>query len=150
MPNGQTVDERIARQGSIRPLVLLSIDDDDLRAKFAYELTGSGFDVTVIPVVSARRPIAGRRPDVIVAALNSQSGIDSLSSRTLVGDPGARGVPVVAIAPDLSEVMCDVARREGCVAICLTTCTGAALAIGLRAVLEPIDAFSRTTTQTFG
>jgi hypothetical protein len=134
MPKRHRVDERVARQGLIRPLVLLSIPDDELRARFAYGLTARGFDVTMTKVRTVRHQFASCRPDVIVAALNIQDGVGGLSD--IHGrDPGARSVPVVAVAPDVSEATRDIARREGCVAVCLTTCSGAALAMGLRAVL---------------
>jgi hypothetical protein len=143
MLKSHRVDERDTRQGSIRPLVLLSIADDEVCAKFAYELTASGFDVTVTHV-AARRVLPARRPDVIVAGLDTRSGNGRLSGSLLVSPSGAPGVPVVALAPDVSDVTRDVARREGCVAVCLTTCTGTALARGLRAVLERTP-FSRST-----
>ena len=148
MPKSHPLDERLARQTSIRPLVLLAIDNDEIRARFAYELTASGFDVAITPV-AARRIFPARRPDVIFAALDTQSGHVGLSASLLHSDP-ARSVPVVALAPDASAVTRDVARHGGCVAVCLTTCTGAALAMGLRAVIERRDAVSRGTAQTFG
>jgi DNA-binding response OmpR family regulator len=133
MTNGQSIDERIVRQASNRPLILLSIDDDDVCAKFAYELTAYGFDVAVTQVLAARHQGAARRPDVIVAALRIQTGIGGLSSHNLGGHPG---VPVVAVAADVGQATRHIAQREGCVAVCLTTCSGVALARGLRAVLE--------------
>jgi DNA-binding response OmpR family regulator len=146
MPKSHRVDEGDIRQGAIRPLVLLSIADDELRARFAYELTASGFDVTVTHV-TLRRTFTARRPDVIVAGLDTQSGNGSLSASLPDSDSS---VPVVALVPDVSDVTRDVARREGCAAVCLTTCTGTALAMGLRAVLQRTDAVSRTATRTFG
>jgi DNA-binding NarL/FixJ family response regulator len=144
MTNGRSADERIVRQASNRPLVLLSIDDDELRAKFAYELAAYGFDVAVTHVLAARHECAARRPDVIVAALKIQTGIGDLSAHNLAGDPCARGVPVVAVATDVGEATRHIAQREGCIAVCLTTCSGVALAMGLRAVLEGRNAFDRT------
>jgi CheY-like chemotaxis protein len=150
MTNGQSIDERIVRQASNRPLILLSIDDDELRAKFAYELTAYGFDVAVTQVVAARHQSAARRPDVIVAALKIQTGIGGLSAHNLASDPGARRVPVVAVAADVGEATRQIAQREGCVAVCLTTCSGVALAMGLRAVLERMNAFDRTEDSNGG
>lgn len=148
MPKSHPVDGRIARPRSIRPLILLAIDDDELRARLAYELTASGFDVTMTDS-AARRMFPALRPDVIVAALDTQSGAGTLSAG-LPDNGSARSVPVVALVPDVSAVTRDVARHQGCVAVCLTTCTGAALAMGLRAVIERTDAFSAGTPQTFG
>jgi hypothetical protein len=143
MPRSHRFEDRLAGQGPTRPLVLLSIDDDELRARFAYELTASDFDVTVTHVASGS--FAARRPDIIVAVLDIQRGAARLAARLSHGN-GARPVPVVALAPDVSDVTRDVARREGCVAVCLTTCTGATLAIGLRAVLSRTNPFPWSTS----
>lgn len=136
----------MTRPTSIRPLILLAIDDDELRARFAYELTASGFDVTMTDV-AAHHMFTAPRPDVIVAALDTQSGNGGLSAN-LPDSGSARSVPVVALVPDVSAVTRDVARHQRCVAVCLTTCTGPALAMGLRAVIERTDAVSRGTPQT--
>lgn len=144
MPKSHPADERFARPRSIRPLILLAIDDDELRARLAYELTASGFDVTMSRI-AARRMFAARRPDVIVTGLDTQSGNGGQSACLTDSNCAGPSVPIVALVPDVSDVTRDVARREGCVAVCLTTCTGTALAMGLRAVLDRTAAFRRST-----
>jgi CheY-like chemotaxis protein len=135
MSNAANAGERLSGRDSSRPLVLLVVDDDELSAKFAYTLEASGFDVVMPEDEAPVRTRAGR-PDVIVAALFTRSGAGGLSARVVSSDPGARGVPVVAVAANVSDGTRELARREGCAAVCLTTCSGAALAMGLRAVLD--------------
>jgi hypothetical protein len=131
MPNAESVDDRLLRRTPIRPLVLLAIDDDNVRARFAYELAGCGFNVAVTAPVAAR-------PSIIVATLSVEQRGGGLPAeiRTGEGDPRFRGVPVIAIARDASGSTRDLARRQGCVAVCVMTCSGATLAAGLRAVLD--------------
>jgi hypothetical protein len=129
MPNAQRVDDRLLRRTPIRPLVLLAIDDDDVRARFAYELNAFGFDVAVMAPTAAR-------PSIIVATLSTENRGGGLSEETRTSDPRFRGVPVVGIAPDASNATCDLARRQGFVALCVTTCSGATLVAGVRAVLD--------------
>ena len=129
MPNAQRVDDRLLRRTPIRPLVLLAIDDDVARARFAYELSASGFDVALFVPTAAR-------PSIIVAALSPENRGGGLPAEIRTGDPRFRGIPVIAIAPDASPTTRNLARREGCVAVCITTCSGATLAAGLRTVLD--------------
>jgi CheY-like chemotaxis protein len=135
MPNADSIDDRRSRQGPIRPLVLLVLDDDEVRARFAYQLTASGFDVAVTEVAAGlRHPVD--RPDVIVAALSAARPGGGLSVGILADDPRLRGIPVVAVAGDASDTTRDLARQEGCAAMCVTTCSGATLGAGIRAVLD--------------
>jgi DNA-binding response OmpR family regulator len=129
MPNAQRVDDRLLRRTPIRPLVLLAIDDDDVRARLAYELNASGFNVTLTTPTAAR-------PSIIVATLSVENRGGGFPAGTRAGDPRFRGVPVIAIAADASHATRDLARRQGCVAVCVTTCSGATLAAGMRAVLD--------------
>jgi DNA-binding response OmpR family regulator len=105
-------------------LVLLAIDDDEVRARFAYQLATAGFEVAVAEAKDPR-PTAPR-PDVIVAAL-------SVGRPT---DPHLRGIPVVAVTDDTSDTTRDRARQEGCAAVCVNTCSGTALGAGIRALLH--------------
>lgn len=134
MLNTASGAEHLFRHGAGRPLVLIVMDDEQLRATFAYQLTASGFDVVVIGVAAIE--IAARRPDVVVAALADERETGGLSARILRTDPRAHGVPIIAVAADVSDATRNLARREGCAAVCLATCTGSALATGLRAVLD--------------
>jgi hypothetical protein len=131
MPNAESVDVRLFRRMSIRPLVLLAIGDDDVRARFAYELNAFGFDVAVMAPTAAR-------PSIIVATLSAENRGGGLPADIRTGDPRFRDVPVIAIASDASNATRDLARREGCVALCVTTCSGATLAAGMRAVLDRV------------
>jgi hypothetical protein len=40
------------------------------------------------------------------------------------------------VAADLDDTTRNVARRHGCAAVCLATCSAAALAAGIHAVLD--------------
>jgi hypothetical protein len=109
--------------------VLLAIDDADVRARFAYELNASGFNVELtVPTAT--------RPSIIAATLSIENRGGGLPAEIRTGDPRFRGVPVIAIALDASNETRDLARRQGCVAVCVTTCSGATLAAGMRAVLD--------------
>jgi hypothetical protein len=129
MPNAESVDDRLLRRTPIRPLVLLAIDDDDVRARFAYELNASGFNVAMTASLTGR-------PAIIVATLSIENCGGGLPADIRTGDPRFRGVPVIAIAPDASSTTRDLAQRHGCAAVCVTTCSGATLAAGMRAVLD--------------
>jgi len=128
MPNARRVDDRLLRLTPIRPLVLLAIDDDDVRARFAYELNASGFNVAVTASTVAR-------PSIIVATLSADRG-GGLPAEIPASDPRFCGVPMIAIAPDASSAMCNLARGQGCVALCVATCSGATLVAGMWAVLD--------------
>ena len=135
MPNAGRVDEcRSGRSGT--PLVLLAMDDDELCATFAYALIASGFDVAVTSIAASDGASASRPPDIIVATLPIPSGANGGAAGIWWSDTRLPGTPVVAIAADVSAATRDTARRLGCVAVCLSTCSGSTLATGLRAVLD--------------
>lgn len=134
-PDADSLDDRRLRPDPIRPLVLLAIDDDEVRARFAYQLTVSGFDVALTEVATSLSQ-AVHRPDVIVAAFSAGRPGGGLSVGTLANDPRLQGIPVVAVAPDASDTTRDLARQQGCAAVCVTTCPGSALGAGIRAVLH--------------
>jgi hypothetical protein len=133
LADADSIDDIGSRPVSIRPLVLLAIDNDEVRARFAYDLTASGFDVAMTGFAAGLR--RANRPDVIVAALNARWSRRDLSVGHPSTDRHLLGIPVVAVAGDASATTRDLARREGCAAVCLSTCSGAALAAGIRAVL---------------
>jgi len=129
-PAAHSIGSHLSHSVAIRPIVLLALHDDDVRARFAYQLAALGFDV-VMDMTSARRDAC--RPDVIVAELAAApsgfaTGIGSEDGRL-------RAIPVVAVAEDVSDVTRAIARRRGCAAVCLATCSAAALAAGIHAVL---------------
>jgi len=104
---------------SIQTLVLLAIADDEVRARFAYQLAAFGFNV-------ATDVVRDRRPDVVVADL----------TRNVSDEQRLAGIPVVAVVDDVGDTTRTLARHGGAAAACLSTCTGAALAAGLRALLR--------------
>jgi hypothetical protein len=114
---------RPPRRDSIRPLVLLAVADDEVRARFAYELAAFGFNVMTDIATDL---VHGRRPDVVVADL----------AGNVSNERWPAGIPAVAVVDDVGDSTRALARDRGCSAACLTTCTGAALAAGLRALLR--------------
>jgi DNA-binding response OmpR family regulator len=132
-PDADSLEDRPSQPGSSRPLALLVVDDDDLRARFAYQLTVSGFDVDVRDAADLRH--TAHRPDVIVAALSSAWPGGRLPPG-IADDPRLRGIPVVAITEDSRQITRELARQRGFAALCLTSCSGAALSAGIRAVLD--------------
>jgi hypothetical protein len=129
-PEADSIDPRLSRSVAIRPLVLLALHDDAVRARFAYQLTALGFDVVTHETANLRDTC---RPDVIVAELTAapSGGGPGIGS----GGERLRAIPVVAVADDVSDMTRTVARRHGCAAVCLATCSTAALAAGINAVL---------------
>lgn len=118
---------------SARPIVFLAVSDRQVRATHAYVLSAAGFDV-VMPGATGGA-FSARRPDVVLIDLRELREDRSHSAHSWVR--GWRGdVPIVAIAPDVERSSCELARRIGCAAVCLVTCSAEVLAAGLRAVLE--------------
>jgi hypothetical protein len=126
------IGPRPSSRVAIRPIVLLALGDDDVRARFAYQLAALGFDV-VTHVNPERHGTC--RPDVIVAGLAAAPSVGAASSGIGSGDDRLRGIPVIAVADDVSDMTRTIARRRGCAAVCLATCSAATLAAGIRAVL---------------
>ena len=117
----------------VRPVVLLAIRDQPARAAHAYMLSAVGFDV-VIPDVTG---VAFSRlnPDIVLVDLLEFHEDADRSTKNFISDlPGE--VPIVALAPEVGRSSCEYARRAGCAAVCLTTCSAEILSAGLRAVLE--------------
>jgi hypothetical protein len=125
-----SINPRLSHSVAIRPIVLLALHDDGVRARFAYQLTAVGFDVvTQMPPELCDTC----RPDVIVAELTAAPSDDAPSSGC--GDERLRAIPVVGVADDVSDTTRTIARRRGCAAVCLATCSATALAAGIHAVL---------------
>jgi DNA-binding NarL/FixJ family response regulator len=129
--HADSIDARPSRRDTIRPIVLLAIEDDEVRARFAYQLTASGFDV----VTDIANLLHAYRPDVVVAEFDGTrpSGGSSIAN---VSNDRLRGIPVIAVADDVSDITRTVARQGGCAAVCLTRCSSTALAAGIHAVLD--------------
>jgi hypothetical protein len=129
-PNADRIDARPSRIAAVRRTVLLALHDDEVRARFAYQLTALGFDVVTQMTAELCDTC---RPDVIVAELTAEpsGGAPGIGSR----DERRRAIPVVAVADDVSDMTRAIARRHGCAAVCLATCSAAALAAGIHAVL---------------
>jgi CheY-like chemotaxis protein len=119
----------------IRPVVMLAVDDEDARAAYTYALAANGFDV-MIPNGAAAPHEHIEHPSVIVVGVSIEGGDDWLRVRTFKREARTREVPIVAVVADAAAGTRERARREGCAALCLTTCPPAVLASGLRAVLE--------------
>jgi DNA-binding NarL/FixJ family response regulator len=130
-PDADSIGPRLSSSAAVRPIVLLALQDDDVRARFAYQLTALGFDVLTQVTVDLRNSC---RPDVIVVELTAaQSG--SAPSNGIASGERLRTIPVVAVADDVGDTTRNIARRHGCAAVCLATCSAAALAAGIHAVL---------------
>jgi CheY-like chemotaxis protein len=111
---------------------MLAVDNEDARAEYTYALAANGFDVT-IPHGAA---VPYEHPCVIVVDVSVERGDGWLRVRTFKREALTGEVPIVAVVADAGAVTQERARREGCAALCLTTCPPAVLASGLRAVLE--------------
>jgi|SRR5579862_8057767 len=135
MPHGVRVDDQLPLE-PLRPQVMLALEDTALRARLAYELTAFGFNVALTDI-EERRPLSDDdTPDVIIVHLSARPGSGYESGRPFRDAARFRGVPVVAVAADVDGATRDLARRLGCAAVCLSTCSGDVLARGVRAVLD--------------
>jgi CheY-like chemotaxis protein len=134
MDSLDTFDEHRPRQSPVRPLVVIAIDDEELRAEYAYTLSASGFDVTT--TLMWRASFCQKRPDIIVVDVANEDGDGWTFVQDLKRDRSTRDISIVALAPDAGAATCDRARREHCAALCARTCPAGVLASGLRAVLE--------------
>ncbi len=129
-PAAESIDPRLSSSVAIRPVVLLTLHDDDVRARFAYQLAALGFDVVTHVTPDLRDAC---RPDVVVAELAAAPS--DFAPGIGAGDERFRGIPVIAVADDVSDMTRTIAQRRGCAAVCLATCSAAALAAGIHAVL---------------
>jgi DNA-binding NarL/FixJ family response regulator len=115
-----------------RPVVLLAIVDQHVRATRAYVLAAAGFEVMIPDAIGAA--FSTRRPDIVLIDLGDPGEDADQSAKNFIRD--LRGdVPVVGLVPNVENSSCDRARRVGCTAVCLSTCPANVLASGLRAVL---------------
>jgi CheY-like chemotaxis protein len=131
-PDADSIVAAPSARAAVRPIVLLALKDDDVRARFAYQLTALGFDV----VTQGTAGLEGAcRPDVIVAELTASRAGGAPSTGLASADARLRAIPVVAVADDVSDTTRNIARRRGCAAVCLATCSASALAAGIHAVL---------------
>jgi len=120
-----------------RPIVVLAIDDDQIRAMCALAVTLAGFDVIAAERATTVRPDGwAPRPDLVVADVSSDSWHGWAFVRALKRDDRTSDIPVVAMAADLGAATRERARREGCAAVCPKTCPADVLASGIRAVLN--------------
>jgi DNA-binding response OmpR family regulator len=117
----------------IRPVVLLAICDQHVRAAHAYVLSAAGFDVAIADATGAA--FSTLRPDIVLIELTDLHEDAYQSARNLIRDAGGN-VPMVALVPEVGSSSCEHARRAGCAAACVATCSAEVLAAGLRAVLE--------------
>jgi hypothetical protein len=131
-PDADRIGTRLSCSAAVRPVVLLALQDDDVRARFAYQLIALGFDVVIHPTADRQN---SRRPDVIVVELTAAQSGGAPFNGTTSGDDAFRAIPVVAVADNVSDTTRNIARRHGCAAVCLATCSAAALAAGIHAVL---------------
>jgi hypothetical protein len=130
--DGDTLGTGRSRPAAARPIVLLALQDDGLRARFGYQLTALGFDVVIQTTADWRDNC---RPDVIIAELTA-APLDAGHSEDIAsGDERLRVIPIVAVAADVDDATRNIARRHGCAAVCLANCSAAALAAGIHAVL---------------
>jgi len=127
------------RLSSVRPLALLAVDSDEIRAEYMFALSATGFDVDAYDAAPHRSSSPNDRPSIIVVDVSAERGGGWLLVQKLKRDPGTRNIPVVALVAVVGVEALEHARREGCVAVCLATCPPPALAAALRAVLERAD-----------
>jgi len=117
----------------VRPLVVLAIEDEAVRAACAYALAAAEFDVTTIDAPTAWPGDASRVVVVADVSAESESGWRLVAE--LKRRDAACGIPIVVLAADTGPKTRARARRERCAAIVAKTCPPNLLASGIRAVL---------------
>jgi DNA-binding NarL/FixJ family response regulator len=96
-------------------------------------LSAVGFDVVIPDATGAA--FSRLNPDIVLVDLLELHQHADRSATNFIRDlPG--DVPIVALAPEVGRSSREYARRAGCAAVCLTTCSAEILSAGLRAVLE--------------
>jgi CheY-like chemotaxis protein len=127
------------RDDSGRPLVLVTSNNDQRRAMYAYVLSAQGFDVMIasgpLLVPSRTRDITAR-PDLILVDVAGNGDDDWTLMGIVRSHPGIEDVPIIALTSDIGPSARARARREGCAAVCARTCQAPTLVAGLRAVLD--------------
>jgi DNA-binding NarL/FixJ family response regulator len=136
MPEAETLPYLLP-DSTARPVVVLAIDDDHVRATCALAVTLAGFDVMA---VDRANTVYGDpwppRPDIVVADVSPGSRHGWTFVRALKRDERTSDIPVVAMAVDLGAATRERARREGCAAVCPKTCPAEVVAAGIRVVLN--------------
>jgi DNA-binding NarL/FixJ family response regulator len=117
----------------VRPIVLLAVTDQQLRAAHAYALCAAGFEVVIPDATGAA--FSTLRPDIVLIDLTDLHNGVYHNAQSFIWDLLGE-VPIVALVPEVGRSSCELARRAGCAAVCLVTCSAEVLAAGLRAVLE--------------
>jgi DNA-binding response OmpR family regulator len=116
-----------------RPVVLLAIVDQHVRATHAYVLSAAGFEVVIPDAIGAA--FFTRRPDVVLIDLTDPGEDADQSAKNFIRD--LRGDdPIVGLVPNVERSSCERARRVGCTVVCVSTCPANVLAASLRAVLR--------------
>lgn len=132
MLNANSLDAR-ANALPVRPVVLLAIRDQAVRAAHAYVLSAVGFDVVLPDATGAA--FSTLNPDIVLIDLMDLHEDADRRAKNFVRDvPG--DVPIVALAPEVGRSSCEHARRAGCAAVCLERCSAEVLAAGLREVIQ--------------
>lgn len=127
-------------QAPPRPVIVLAIDEEEMRATFAFAILAAGFEVaTADHAIDVQQDRGATRLDVIVVDVSPASRRGWLFVQELKRDRRTFDVPVIAIAPNVGAATCERARREGCVAVCPRGCAGEVLAAGVRAVLDGVQ-----------
>jgi two-component system, cell cycle response regulator DivK len=120
-----------------RPLVLLVEDHQDTSALYALALSASGFEV--VPAADgaeAFKRASEIRPDIIVTDLAMPNCDGWQFVQDLKQDARTRSIPVVAVSGYAERSLCERAARYGFAAFFPKPCLPAALAAGLRQVLD--------------
>jgi AmiR/NasT family two-component response regulator len=96
-------------------------------------LSAAGFDVAIPDAIGAA--FSTRRPDIVLIDLTDLEHDAYQRATNFVRDLSDEA-PIVALVLEVGRWSCERARRAGCAAVCLATCSAEILSAGLRAVLE--------------
>jgi DNA-binding response OmpR family regulator len=124
-------------QSPTRPVIVLAIDDEEMRATYAFAILAVGFEVMTadhaIDVQHDRRALLA---DIIVVDVSPASRHGWPFVQKLKRHRRTFDIPVIAVAANVGTATCERARREGCVAVCVRGCPAEMMAAGIRAVLD--------------
>jgi DNA-binding response OmpR family regulator len=131
MLNANSLNARV-NTVPVQPVVLLAVHDQPARAAHAYVLSAAGFDVVIADDTGAA--FSTLHPDIVLIDLVNLDDVYQ-GAKNFIRDL-SRDVPIVALVSEVGRSSCERARRAGCAAVCLATCSAEILSAGLRAVLE--------------
>ena len=118
-------------------MIVLAIDDDEVRATYALAILAVGFEVTTADqAIDVQQSRPALRADIIVVDVSPASRHGWPFVQRLKRHRRTFDIPVIAVAANVGAATCERATQEGCVAVCVLGCAADVMTAGIRAVLD--------------